>query len=178
MLWFLNVPKTNPNTLIEFYQIFVESNKVYSDEEKNIIYSFKSNNNICSKFNIDLSNHKSTDIDCNIKIIDNIISYDIINKNQNYVFTNKTNFINPQDNQYNIPIFEHIYKPISVKRLPNLIESKYTYTYKLNFQVYDILSDNNQVQFIVENNPLTNEKKKYFIVSNLNLMQKYYITNK
>lgn len=175
MLWFLNNPKTNSNGIIEFYQVFVDSDKVYTDEEDNAIYSFNSNvltNIISTKFNIDLTKYKSTSIDCKIKIIDHIISYNIENQKTNNVFTVKTNFINPQDNQYGIPIFFHMYKQVGEKRLPNLIEAKYTNTYKLNFQVYEIDS---QIQFIIETNQLTNEKRKYFIVPNLNFIQKYHI---
>lgn len=178
MLWFLNNPKTNPNGMIEFYQVFTNNNEVYTDEEDNIIYSLNSNplsNVISTKFNIDMTKYKSVKINCKIKIIDNIISYNIENQKTDYVFTVKTNFINPQDNQYRIPIFSNAYKSISAKRLPNLIETEYTNTYEFNFQVYDIDS---QIQFIVETNLLTNEKRKYFIVSNLNLIQKYYIVNK
>lgn len=175
MLWFLNNPKTNPNGAIEFYQIFIDSNEVYADEEANTIYSFNSNN---FKFNIDMTNCKSANINCKIKIMDHIISYNIENQKNDCVFTIKTNFINPQDNQYGVPIFLHMYKSVSNKRLPNLIETEYTNVYELNFQVYDIEPNNSQVQFIIETNQLTNEKRKYFIVSDLNLIQKYHITNK
>lgn len=178
MLWFLNNPKTNPNGMIEFYQIFADSDEVYTDEEANIIYSFNSNN---LKFNIDTTKYKSTNINCKIRIIDNIISYNIHNNNQqnqknNYIFTFKTNFIAPQDNQYGIPVFSHIYKSISAKRFPNLIETEYTNVCELNFQVYNIETNNSQAQFIIETNSLTNEKRKYFIIQDLNLIQKYHIT--
>lgn len=178
MLWFLNNPKTNPNGIIEFYQVFVDSDKVYTDEEDNAIYSFNSNvltDVIGTKFNVDLIKYKSTTINCKIKIIDHIISYNIENQKTDNVFTVKTNFIDPQDNQYCVPIFFHMYKHVSAKRLPNLIETEYTNIYKLNFQVYEIDS---QIQFIIETNQLTNEKRKYFIVSNLNLIQKYHNINK
>jgi hypothetical protein len=175
MFWFLNNPKTNPNGIIEFYQIFVDSNEVYTDEEANTIYSFNSNN---LKFNIDTTNYKSANINSKIKIIDHIISYNMENQKTDCVFTIKTNFINPQDNQYGVPIFLHMYKSVSNKRLPNLIETEYTNVYELNFQVYNIEPNNSQVQFIVETNQLTNEKRKYFVVSDLNLIQKYHITNK
>lgn len=172
MLWFLNNPKTNPNGMIEFYQIFADSDEVYTDEEANTIYSFNSNN---LKFNIDTTRYKSIDINCKIRIIDNIISYNIENQKTDCVFTIKTNFINPQDNQYGVPIFLHMYKSVSNKRLPNLIETEYTNVCELNFQAHNIEPNNSQVQFIVETNQLTNEKRKYFIVSDLNLIQKYHI---
>lgn len=174
MLWFLNNPKTNPNDMIEFYQIFTDSDEVYTDEEANTIYSFNSNN---LKFNIDTTKYKSSNINCKIRIIDHIISYNIHNNNQktNNVFTFKTNFIAPQDNQYGIPIFSHTYKSISAKRFPNLIETKYTTVCEFNFQIYNIETNNSQAQFIIETNSLTNEKRKYFIVQDLNLIQKYHI---
>lgn len=186
MLWFLNNPKTNPNGMIEFYQIFVDSDEVYTDEEANTIYSFNSNNsnnltnNINSKFNIDTTKYKSSNINCKIKIIDHIISYNIHNNNQktNNVFTIKTNFIAPRDNQYGIPIFSHTYKSIGAKRFPNLIEIEYTNVCEFNFQIYNIETNNSQAQFIIETNSLTNEKRKYFIVQDLNLIQKYHIANK
>jgi len=174
MLWFLNNTKTNPNGMIEFYQIFVDSDEVYTDEEANTIYSFNSNN---LKFNIDTAKYKSSNVNCKIRIIDHIISYNIQNNNQknNYVFTFKTNFIAPCDNQYEIPVFSHTYKSISEKRFPNLIETEYTNVYEFNFQVYNIETNNSQAQFIIETNSLTNEKRKYFIVPDLNLIQKYHI---
>lgn len=180
MLWFLNNLKTNPNSIIEFYQIFTDGYKVYTDEEDNAIYSLNSNplsNIISTKFNIDMTKYKSINVNCKIKIIDNIISYNINIENQktDCVFTIKTNFINPEDNQYGVPIFLHTYKLVSTKRLPNLKEKEYTNIYELNLQVYDI---DNQIQFIIETNLLTNEKRKYFISQNLNLIQKYCISNK
>ena len=184
MLWFLNNHKINLNDTIEFYQILVDYDKIYFDDEFNAIYSLVSNNQNNQKFKIDLTKYKLINIDCKIKIMDHIISYNIDNQNKNenqknnYVFTAKQNFIDPINNQYGVPIFLHIYKQVSEKKLPNLIESKYTNIYELNFQIYNIDSDNFQVQFIVETNKLTNINRKYFIVPNLNLIQKYYIANK
>ena len=180
MLLFLNNqnPNANPNGTIEFYQVFVDSDKVYTDEEDNAIYSLNSTNLTDltnTKFNIDLSKYKSTNTNYKIKIIDHIISYNMENQKTNYVFTVKTNFIDPQDNQYSVPIFLHAYKSIGAKRLPNLIETEYTNTYELNFQVYEV---DNQVQFIIETNLLSNKKRKYFITHDLNLIQKYSITDK
>lgn len=177
MLWFLNNFNSNSNDMIKFYQVFIDSNEVYSDCDKNIIYSFNSINstNLNNlKFNIDLTKHETKNINCKIKIIDNIISYEIINENKNYVFSTKSDFTKPENDTYGIPIFSHMYKSTSVKRLPNLIETKYTNVYELNFEIYNIESNDNKVQFIVETNLSTNEKRKYFIIENLDYMKKYF----
>lgn len=173
MFWFLN--KIYQNTMFDFYQIFIENNKVYSDDESNVIYSFVSNNLNSNKLNFDLSKYKYNNINCKIKIIDHIISYELIDENLNYVFTTKINYICPQNNQFGLPIFLHTYKSVSTKRLPNLIETKYTNIYELNFQIYDIDEINKEIQFVIETNPLTNIKRNYFIVSNLDCIHKYII---
>ncbi len=136
MLWFYN-PKSNDNNTINYYQVFIENNLVYTDKDSNLIYSFDSSN--LSKSNLDLNNYTLDNLVCEIKMIDHIISYDILSStsnNTNYVFMTKSNFIKPEENKFNLPIFSHSYKLTSSKRLPNLIESEYNYTVKLNFQIY------------------------------------------
>lgn len=180
MLWFLNNPNPNPNpnNTIEFYQVFTDCDKVYTDEEFNTIYSFDSTKHNKSKFNTDnIAQYKSTNIECKIKIIDHIISYNIENQ-KTKVFAIETNFINPINNQYGIPIFTHAYKPVSEKKLPNLMESGYTYIHNLSFEIFNMEPDNHNAQFVIETNLSTNKKRKYFIVQDLNLIQKYFIISK
>ena len=180
MIW-LNNYTPNNNIQISFYQIFIESTIVYNDEKGNTIYSFESTNNTNKsnqKFILNLDNCEN--IECDIKIIDTIISYSILSDkkiNKNFVFTMKTNFIKPSENQYNIPIFFHIYKSASTKTLPNLIESEYTFASTIKFKIYNLDTEQNsaKIQFVIETNPLTNIIRKYFLTTNLNCIQKYFI---
>jgi len=172
MLWYYNLKsKSNDNNPINFYQVFIENNLVYSDKDSNSIYSFDSND--LSKLSLNLNNYTKETIISEIKIIDNIISYNI--NNVNYVFTSKTNFVKPNENKLNLPIFSHTYKSTSVKRLPNLIESEYNNVLTLNFQIYKLDNENN-IQFIIETNPITNSSRKYFVTTNLNLIQQFIIS--
>ena len=169
MLWFYN-SKLNDNNVINFHQIFIENNLVYSDDKLNFIYSFDSYNFDKSTSDLNLNNYVVENITCEIKIIDNIISY-VIN-NVNYVFLIKSNFIKHDENKFNLPIFSYTYKLTSSKRLPNLIESKYDNTLNLNFKIYK-LDDENKIQFIIETNSITNVIRKYFITTDLNLIQPF-----
>jgi hypothetical protein len=179
MLWLYNNTLNNTNNnSFDFYQIFPENILVYSDNDENAIYSFESTD---KKLNFDFdsdSNDNYDSIDCEIKTIDNIISYRILSKNkiksnENYVYITKLNFIKPNNNQYTVPIFTHNYKPTSIKRLPNLNDSGYKFISVLNFKIYN-LDKTNQTQFIVETNPLTNSTRKYFITSNLNNLKDFF----
>lgn len=184
MLLFLDNSKVN----LDFFQVFIEDIQVYSDEEGNIIYSFDSSSQseMESKsksklnLNLDLNQYKFENICCKIKMIDSIISYDILTINKNFVFTTKTNFIEPSDNQFALPIFSHTYKQVNTKKLPNLIESKYTNIYTLNFKIYNLdldldLTDNDKIQYVIETNPETNLMRKYFITTKLSLIQKFFL---
>lgn len=178
MLWLYN--NLNQNRLCDFFQIFTEYNLVYSDGGHNDIYSFDIVNPINSsnsKFNY--TTYEYDNVECEIKMIDNIISYNISNNNLNtnlnnkqYVFTFKTNFVEPNDNQHKLPIFNNVYKLTNTKRLPNLIETEYNFTSTLNFEIFK-LDKNNNIQFIIETNPITNSIRKYFITTNLNLVQEF-----
>lgn len=190
MLWLLNNQKTNtkakPNTKtnesIEFYQVFIKNDQVYSNESYDIIYSLVSN--ISSelenaKCKIDLTKYQSSEINCKIKIIDHLFSFNLLDENlldnnTNYVFATKINYICSKNNHYGVPIFFNTYKPVGSKRLPNLGNHDYTNTYKFNFKIYQIVPDNIQVQYIVETNLETNETRKYFITPNLNLIQTFF----
>jgi hypothetical protein len=182
MIW-LNNYKSNDNTQINFYQVFIENKQVYNDEKENTIYSFESTERTEQTEQTDAYNFKHNkyeNIECDIKIIDHVISYLVLSgekKNKNFVFTMKTNFIKPTDNELNVPIFNHIYKSTSTKSLPNLIESKYCLSSTLNFKIYNLDTDNSdtKIQFVIETNPLTNIIRKYFITTNLNSLQKYFI---
>ena len=176
MLWLYNTG-LNDNNSLNFYQVFIENNLVYSDKDSNYIYLFNSTSSTDSKLNLNLKNYKCDIIECEIKIIDNIISYDILSintdkTNKNYVFMIKSNFIKPDNNQFKLPIFSYIYKSTSTKRLPNLIESNYNCVSTLNFKIYK-LDNENKIQFVIETNLLTNLTRKYFVTTSLNLIQYY-----
>jgi hypothetical protein len=176
MLWLYN--KYNLGEIINFYQIFVSTELVYDDDENNTIYSLESskNKNVCD---LEINCLEHDDIVCDVKMIDNIISYDLkctnnIEKNKNHVFMFKSQNINEFNfNKANNLSFVHNYKTINTKRLPNLIESEYNFYSTLNFQIYNL--EKNKVQFIIETNPTTNSVKKYFITTEPNLIKKYLI---
>jgi len=180
MLWLYN-NKFNDNNTFDFYQVFIENNLVYDDKDENMIYSFNSTNlqntQLNLNLNIDIDKYNFDNIECEIKIIDNIISYNILSKNtnennKNYVFISKLNFIKPINNQFEIPIFSYTYKSTSTKKMPNLIESEYILSQTLNFNIYKLDKDN-KIQFIIETNLLTNSIKKYFITTNLDLINMF-----
>ena len=180
MLWFYNI-KSNNNNPFNFYQVFVENRLVYSDEDSNFIYSFDSTD--LSKFNLNLVNCNQDNIICDIKMMDCVVSYNILStninsnfNNKNYVFMTKSNFIKPNDNKCNLPIFSHSYKITSSKRLPNLIHSEYDCVLTLNFQIYK-LDKVIKIQFIVESNSKTNLTRKYFLTTNLDFIEPFVKKN-
>lgn len=158
------------NDTIKFYQVFVDNNIVYNDgDDENTIYSFETQKSII------LNEYEHKNIVCDVKIIDDIISYNIISDDnkKNYVFTNKLQFIKPNNNKFNVPLFNYTYKLISPKKLPNLIASSHDFISTINFDIYE-LDKNNKIQFIIEKNISTNLIRKYFITSDLNLIQQYF----
>lgn len=172
MLWIYNNNELNQNDTCEFYQVFFEYNLDYSDGEKNDVYSFNSTSSY--NYKLDLNNYKSDNIKCEINIIDHVISYNILNikPKKQYVFTFKTNFIEPKDNQYKLPLFNNIYKLTNTKKLPNLIETEYNFSSILDFEIYK-LDENNNTLFVVESNSITKSIRKYFITNNLDLIKQF-----
>lgn len=162
MLWF-NKKNINDKTEYEFYQVFEYKNIVFQ-KDLNIIYSL---NLLDYDDNFDFNKFESKKIKMYIKIIDQIISYTDSETDNTLVFTFENNFIEPDKNQYSLPIFHSKYKLINKNMMPNLINLNYDFTYELEFEIFNI--DDN-IQFIIENNPNTNIKKKYWIVTNLNLL--------
>ena len=177
MLWLYN-----DNNPLNFYQIFLENKLVYEDNDSNLIYSLETTNLINTTnllkfgFNINLSDYTCDNEECEIKIIDNIISYNFLlkNKNRKFVFLTKTNFIKSENNQLKIPIFSNAYKSISVKKMPNLIDTEYNFSQVLNLKIYKLDSDN-KIQYIIETNTKTNTIRNYFITVDLNLLKKFQI---
>jgi hypothetical protein len=172
MLWYYNLKSNNDiNSInsINFFQVFIENKLVYGDKDSNLIYSFDDSSDL-SNLNLDLNKNNKENIISEIKIIDHLISYEI--NNINYVFISKSNFIKPEENKLNLPVFSHTYKLTSTKRLPNLIESEYNSVLTLHFQIYK-LDNENKIQFIIETNPITNSIRKYFVTTNLNLIQPF-----
>jgi hypothetical protein len=164
MLWINNI--ITPNTCIDFYQVFIDSNIEYNDN-KNIIYSFESSNlpNIKNLKKIECINKSYT-----IKTMDQLISYTDIIDNKTIVFSHKMKFIEPSNNKLNIPIFNFSYKNVNNNRMPNLIDSSYNFISNLTFQIYKF---SDKVQFIIETNPETNITKKYWITLELSLLNNY-----
>lgn len=167
MFWINNGDNIN-NFQVEFYQIFINNKLVY-DKDDNKIYSFIDENNTDENNKLILDKYKFTKLVYDIKIIDQLISF-IDKDNKSYVFSIKTNFIKSQDNQFNIPIFHFSYKQVNSTKFPNLIDSQYSNSVKLEFIIYTI---NNDVQFIIETNLKTNIEKKYFITKNLDSIKNF-----
>lgn len=160
------------NKQIDFYQIFTNNNLLYTDNSNNYIYSFEvgeQKNFINLKINLD--DFKFNIIKCEIKIMDHIISYKSKINKIDCVFMSKLNFIKPSESEYNIPIFNYIYKKINSNKLPNLIKSEYDLVNLFEFKIYD-LNDVN-IQFVIETNLSDNTIKKYFITKNLNLLKNF-----
>jgi hypothetical protein len=169
MLWLYN----KDNIIFEFFQVFINSNIVYS-ANNNIIYSLESTQSQVEN-NIKITNLDKITYDnysFNIRIMDQLISYtnDI---NEQIVFTSKMNFIEPSNNKKNLSIFNFTYKKVSNNRMPNLIQTSYNFSSRLEFKIYKI---SDKVQFIIETNPNTKIIKKYFITTDLNLIKNYIYT--
>lgn len=163
MIWIFN----NTN-FINFYQVFTNT-KIEFNNDLNSIYSLIDDGTeiISQNFEIYPKKYEYT-----IKIIDQYISYtDNNNYNQN-VFSFKTNFIDPESNEYKIPIFKNEYKRVNNNLMPNLIKSNYNFYGELKFTIYKI--DNN-IQYVIETDPKTNITRKYFITTDLQLLNNYII---
>jgi len=172
MLWLYTKLNTKLNTNFDFYQVFVDSKIVYN-QDNNIIYSFevdKNDPNIIFNKSLDLNKIKCKDICFDIKIKDQIISYTNDKTNEKSVFSSKMNFIEQSDNKYKLPIFFFSYKKVNKNRMPNLTNTNYNLSTKLFFKIYKI---NDNIQYIIETNPLTNIQKKYWITTELNLLNNY-----
>lgn len=174
MLWLYD--KTNDNTY-NFFQVFIDFDLLYNDDENNMIYSFDTVSP--TEIDINSSKYQVDSINCDVRMIDNMISYDILHNDSNnkmntkkYIFTYKNEFIKPSDNQLLKPIFNYIYKSINIKKFPNLIESKYDLSLKLNFVIHK-LDNENKIIYVYETNLLTNAIRKYFVTTDTNLIQKY-----
>jgi len=109
-----------------------------------------------------------------IKILDQLISYTNNKTNETNVFSFKMNFIEPNKTNNLLPTFHCIYKSVNKNRMPLLINSNYNFTYNLDFEIYKI---KNEIIYIIESNPITNIRKKYLLVTDLNVLNNYFIKN-
>ena len=166
MLWLFN----NEN-YFELKQIFINNNIVL-DIDDNKIFSFDSLTESDFKIKIDLDKYEKIYIDYDIRIIDEFISYIDLKTNKINVYSFKMNFIEPLDNNYNLPIFNFIYKKVNKNKMPNLIESSYDLNIQLNFLIYKI---SDKIQFVVETNKKTNCEKKYFVTTDLKLIDNFIL---
>lgn len=166
MLWLYN----KDIMFYDFFQVFVNSNIIYSCDN-NTIYSLETSETDKNVKTETFEENKYDNYSFDIKIIDQLISYtNINNPNEQIVFTSKMNFIELSNNKLNLPIFNFTYKKVNKNRMPNLIDSNYNFSSTLEFKIYKI---SDKVQFIVETNPTTKAIKKYFITTDLNLIKKY-----
>jgi hypothetical protein len=168
MLWLYN----KDNNFIDFYQVFVNS-KIELETDSNTIYSLESTDTdktslIVNNNKIICSRYKFT-----IRIIDQLISY-IDDTNGQTVFSFKMNFSDPSTNKYNLPIFNFTYKKVNNNRMPNLIQTHYNFSNTLEFDIYKI---SDKIQYIIETNPSTKIIKKYFVTTNLDLVDEYIKNN-
>ncbi len=167
MFWLFD-NDNNINKKYEFYQIFTDYELIYNKND--YIYSFDAINTTNTLNLPNLSDCEFKDVILDVKIIDNLISYDISNTKHKYVFSFKMNFIKNDNNILGLPIFYYSYKSTTTKSMPNLI--KYDLITTLNFKIYK-LDKNNQLQFVIETDPLTKIIKKYFITTDLNLVKSF-----
>lgn len=163
MLWLYN----NDLKFCNFYQIFSNSNIVYNSGS-NQIYSLlndteNNNNNL-------LLNIKPDKWIFEIKIIDQIISYHNIKTKITNTFSFKNEFIDPSNNEYKLPIFNFSYKNVNNNRMPNLIETNYSVSKKLDFDIYKI---NSNLLYIIETDYETKIIRKYWISSDIKLIKNY-----
>lgn len=168
MFWLYNNDST-----YSFYQIFENSNLVW-ESNLDTIYCFDNNLTELNK-KIKSPNFQSypvESVDIIVKSIDQIIEYIRLDNNKNWVFSYKTNFIKPSDNDLSLPIFNFNYKLVDSHRMPNLIETAYNWIYRLNMSVYTI--DSNSL-YIIENNLITKQIKKYWVVKNLNTTKNFLV---
>lgn len=179
MLWLFNNQKN-----YTFYQIFndfklvnIESNHIYSfDSSENVDLEDSKQKNIIKEFlnSNDISQYTNIKISYQIKILDQLIQYYNIQTDKTIVFSHKTNFINPENNHFNLPIFKSEYKLVNNTRMPNLIELNYNVQTQLDFIIYKI---NENILLVIETNPITNLQKKYFITTDLDFCKKFITNN-
>lgn len=172
----------NLNQKIDFYQIFINCKLIYSDFDKNAIYSISSDNTSYHStqqnvLNIELDKLKYDTVSCQIKIVADKISYNFTNyvkseKNigTNQVFTFRSSCVKKTDGEHPNIIYHHNYKKTNVKEMPNLLKNKYDFNNMLNFKIYNLEKN---VQLIIETDPKTNVEKIYFISSDINSVSKY-----
>lgn len=165
---------------INFYQVFLNSSKVYN-ENNNQIYSLEYDQNTqLNKFeqmssiyiNKKICEMEPITINFAIKILDQLISYTNLSNNETNVFTQKMNFIPPNKNSCNVPIFNYSYKKVNSTRMPNLIETQYNFASELNFKIYNI---NKNVQYIIETN--NDIVKKYWVCTDVELLNNMILQN-
>lgn len=173
MLWLYN----NNSTSFGFYQIFSNTNIIYN-YDSNIIYSLSNeiNNNEINNNELDfLLNIKPDNWIFDIKIIDQIISFTNSITKSTHTFSFKNEFIEPSNNKYMLPIFNFTYKNVNNHRMPNLIENNYSVSKQLNFDIYKI---NSNILYVIETDNLLKNTKKYWISSDIILIENYLIQNK
>ena len=190
MFWLFNI-NTNTNANADtnkftdeykFLQIFksqsiiIDNNTIYkigedSDNLDNLDNSDNSDN-LDNNFKIDnidietwISNNliEKLEIEYQIKIMGNIISYHNLKTNQIITFLKKEKVIEYTKNKNKL-VFEIEYKIIDNHKLPELISSSYDYFYnKIKFSIYKI---NNNIMYIKEINKSNNSFRKYLITQN------------
>jgi hypothetical protein len=141
----------------EYYFLQIFSNN-YIDCDSNKIYKLN-----------ELIDYKETEnyvkFNFLIKIMGQLISYTNLETNVTITFSKTENFIDPNLNVLNKPVFEYNYKIIDNYRLPELLSKQYDYYYEdIELTIFII---NNNLLFVKENNKLTNSKRNYWITKDL-----------
>jgi hypothetical protein len=174
MFWFIDdVPIDLDN--IDFGQIFPYYNKYEDISESKInnsVYQFANMNKNPTTNNslileTELDKYKKYELDFEIKIKGNYISYLNLSTRKLFTFKKSEEFINEIDNELKLPLFLHDYTIISDNKMPNLHVKDYDFYFqKINFIIYKI---NDDTLFVIENNN-TNNIKKYIINKNVDVL--------
>lgn len=160
MFWFLDI---NKKDTYNFSQIF-DNNSTSIDE--NIIYKLT---DIISSENKLLKDIKPIIINFKIILIGQLISWTNLKTQEVITFLMNEEFIQPENNKFNKPIFNYTYKIVDNHRIPQLLSTTYDFNYEdIEFKIYNI---NNNLLFINEHNKSNNSKRNYWITKNYSILQ-------
>ena len=148
------------NTFFDFYQVFVDY-EIEFHNLNNTIYCLESNT---KKIDIENNYDKNNFL---VRIKDHLISYS--NDQGQIVFSYKMNMC-LDENKPNLLIFNYKYKKTISEKMPNLNKKEYDVNNTYEFKIYKI---NEKIQYIIETNTETEIIRKYFLTTELNLVDIY-----
>lgn len=150
------------DTLFDFYQVFVDY-EIEFHNLNNTIYCLESNKEL--DINIENNYDKKKFL---VRIKDNLISYS--DDKDQIVFSYNMNIECSDENKSNLLIFNYKYKKAMTEKMPNLSKKEYDLNDTYEFKIYKI---NEKIQYIIETNIETEIIRKYFLTTELNLIDIY-----